>query len=303
LLKPVTITMILVVYLVHEMGAASQEISSGLSDLMVYQESASDSAGTIAGGVLLNSAVVVAALFVVTTMMMLMYKYRCYRLIYGWLFLSVSSLLFSFGGYVAQSLLEMHDIPVDAPSFFLSLTNFAAVGTLLVFWTEFGCGPNPPLAIQQGYLVIISALVAWSGTKMPEWTTIGLLVAVALWDLYAVLTPRGPLKMLVEEAEKRGDPIPGLVYQGSHQIRLGLGDFIFYSILVGRASMNGWTPTIACAIAVLAGLCATLALLPILKRVLPALPISIAVGLGFYFTSSATLAPMASVAAVSHVCL
>ena len=105
LLKPVTITMILVVYLVHEMGAASQEISSGLSDLMVYQESASDSAGTIAGGVLLNSAVVVAALFVVTTMMMLMYKYRCYRLIYGWLFLSVSSLLFSFGGYVAQSLL------------------------------------------------------------------------------------------------------------------------------------------------------------------------------------------------------
>ena len=97
--------MILVVYLVHEMGAASQEISSGLSDLMVYQESASDSAGTIAGGVLLNSAVVVAALFVVTTMMMLMYKYRCYRLIYGWLFLSVSSLLFSFGGYVAQSLL------------------------------------------------------------------------------------------------------------------------------------------------------------------------------------------------------
>ena len=65
-----------------------------------------------------------------------------------------------------------------------------------------------------------------------------MLASVSLWDLVAVLTPRGPLKLLVEEAERRAEPIPGLVYEGA-DIKLGLGDFIFYSLLVGRASLSG----------------------------------------------------------------
>ena len=89
-----------------------------------------------------------------------------------------------------------------------------------------------------------------------------------------MLTPRGPLKVLVETAEQRNEPIPGLVYEG-HGIKLGLGDFVFYSLLVGRACLSSITAFAACAIAVLAGLCATLALLPVLERVLPALPISV----------------------------
>ena len=118
-----------------------------------------------------------------------------------------------------------------------------------------------------------------------------------------MLTPRGPLKLLVEEAERRNEPIPGLVYQSHHHIRLGLGDFVFYSILVGRASMHGSAPGWVCAVAVLAGLCATLALLPILQRVLPALPISVAVGLGFYFVSAAALTPLAHAVAAAGVVL
>ena len=143
---------------------------------------------------------------------------------------------------------------------------------------------HPPLAIRpltvQAYLVLISALIAWSATKLPEWTTWGLLGAVALWDIVAVLTPQGPLRLLVEEAEARGEPIPGLVYEGYH-IKLGLGDFVFYSLLVGRASLRSTSALVSCAVAVLAGLCATLALLPVMERVLPALPISIAAGIVF----------------------
>ena len=108
--------------------------------------------------------------------------------------------------------------------------------------------------------------------------------------------------LLVEESERRGDPIPGLVYQGA-DIKLGLGDFVFYSVLVGRASMRGSSTMLACAVAILAGLCATLALLPVLQRVLPALPISITVGVGFYMVAWLALTPLANAAAASHVYL
>lgn len=215
LLKPVTLTMLLVVILVREMRSASQQVAGTFSELMVYQEDSSDSAGTILSGVLLNGLVVVLMLFVVTTALLMLYKWRCLIIIYIWFFLSVSSLLFGFGGYVTTELLTMHDIPWDTPSFIIFFYNFSAVGTLLVFWTEYGLGDKPPLSLQQSYLVLISALLAWSATKTPEWTTWGLLAAVSVWDLIAVLTPRGPLKLLVEEAERRNEPIPGLVYQGA----------------------------------------------------------------------------------------
>ena len=102
---------------------------------MVYQELEADSTSTKAGGVLLNAIAMVAMLAVVTTLMMLLYRYRCYKLMYGWLLFSVASLLFSFGGLVLEQLLEIYEIAADRPSLSLFLYNFSAVGTLLATLT------------------------------------------------------------------------------------------------------------------------------------------------------------------------
>ena len=289
LLKPVCVTMVIVVYLVHTLQEVSRNMQSGFSELMVYHENDTDSSATKVGGVLLNALVVVGTLFVVTTGLLALYKCRCYAVIYAWLFFSVGSLLFIFGGYVGETLFEVYQLPLDLPTGVFALYNFSAVGTLLVFWTEFGCGPRPPLELQQAYLVVVSALMAWSGTKLPEWTTWSLLLAVALWDIVAVLTPRGPLRMLVEEAERRNEPIPG--------------DFIFYSLLVGRASMHGVATLVASAVAVLGGLVATLALLPIMQRVLPALPMSIGAAAALYYVVDSCVVPLARFAANNSLVL
>ena len=66
---------------------------------------------------------------------------------------------------------------------------------------------------------------------------------------------------------------------------------------------DGDLETLGIYAAVLAGLCATLALLPLLQRVLPALPISIAIGVGFYFASAFAVTPMAHAISAARVVL
>jgi presenilin 1 len=75
-------------------------------------------------------------------------------------------------------------------------------------------------------------------------------------------------------------------------LKLGLGDFVFYSVLVGRASLNDWLTTIGCMLSVLSGLVITILILVLKRKPLPALPISIFFGILVYFMVSLTLTTM-----------
>lgn len=66
-------------------------------------------------------------------------------------------------------------------------------------------------------------------------------------------------------------------------IKLGLGDFIFYSVLVGRAALFDFSTFVVTFVAIIMGLGATLFLLSVLHKALPALPFSIFTATLFYF--------------------
>jgi len=93
------------------------------------------------------------------------------------------------------------------------------------------------------------------------------------------------------ESSEYGEGDEDVEDSGRNSIRLGLGDFIFYSVLVAKAAEYSFTTFIVCMLVILAGLGGTLILLSVFHHALPALPISIILGIFFYIVTRFLVQP------------
>ncbi|KAI9366575.1 Presenilin-domain-containing protein [Pilaira anomala] len=368
LFYPLILTFALVCWIEITLNIDNSVISN---PLMFYDESASDSTGVRLGGSVLNAILVVCGITTMTFLFVLCFKYRLYKFIFFWLGLSVLSILGVTTTTLWIEMMTVYRIPLDYITMLVCSWNFSIVGVIAIFW-------NSPLWLQQAYLIIVSTATSISMLRMPPWTTWTVLIAISIYDLFAVLCPSGPLRLLISMAEERQEDIPALIYSAgmasldaeddpiggyrtqesnsskkinwsswlpfsskskgyttienedqsegsSHMsinelenlaetgrrsvqqghdsddedgdeddmnaIKLGLGDFIFYSVLVGKASRTDLVTLCLCVIAILTGLSLTILILTLNRKALPALPISILFGtvtyaIGYFMTNN-----------------
>ncbi|GMH21920.1 hypothetical protein Nepgr_023763 [Nepenthes gracilis] len=210
IIAPVSTCMFLVVLLVSilnsDSSASSSESITTIATI-AYDENSSDSFWDKLEGALLNSLVFVAVVTVVTFILVFLFYIRCTKFLKYYMGFSAFIVLGFMGSEVALLLIEHFSIAIDCVTFLVVLFNFSVIGVLAVFMQKMA------IFVTQSYLVAIGMLIAYWFTLLPEWTTWVLLIAMALYDLAAVLLPGGPLRLLVELAISRDEEIPALVYE------------------------------------------------------------------------------------------
>ncbi|KXS09481.1 Presenilin-domain-containing protein [Gonapodya prolifera JEL478] len=154
---------------------------------------------------LANALIILSQIVVATIVIVLLFYFNCMKVLFGIFGLVVASLLGLFGYDLLAAFCYKLDVPLDWPATVFMVWNLAVGGVTVIFW-------KGPLWVQQCYLVLMSSLMAFSFTGLMEWTTWILLGLLAAWDLFAVLSPYGPLRILVESSRQHNREIPGLLY-------------------------------------------------------------------------------------------
>ncbi len=145
-------------------------------------------------------------------------------------------------------------------------------------------------------VLYISLLVSASMSIILEfWSTLAILIGISLWDIFAVLYKRGPIKTmmdLISNKDDESDPSYAEVEEkiksgegvyDTSKLEIGIGDLAFYSLLTSSVLLftNNIVIVIFTTVAILIGTGITISGLK-RNKILPGLPISIFMGIGTF---------------------
>ena len=200
--SPVVLTMTLAAIAVVNINSAT---TRGLGEgLKLYVPPAlQPSAGEGAGDAFLKTAGF-AALFIcfvcgATFIIVLIIRCNCYKCLIGYMLFSITAMLGFMGGTAVYAVFEMKEVCADLPSFIFVMYNFAIVGVISIFWKK-----GMDNIWTNAYLVSVSVILSFQLAQfnsVGEWFPWCILGALAMYDLCAVLTPWGPLKLLLDAVE------------------------------------------------------------------------------------------------------
>ncbi|GLD96286.1 hypothetical protein PINS_up004969 [Pythium insidiosum] len=213
---PVCITMILASVVV--VNYRNKNIEASMQTYLVFGAAEEQSGAEQIGLSLVNALVIIGAIAVLTFVMVLLYKFNCLKFLTGYIMFASAAILSFVGGQLVDSIInDQLKWAVDWPSFLFVMINFGFVGVVAIFYQK-----GIPKFIQNGYLVLVSVILAWQFSMWPEWTTYIFCFMFAIYDLCAVLTPCGPLKCLIGMIQEKQAPLPGLIYEAD--VRDGVGN-------------------------------------------------------------------------------
>ena len=155
-----------------------------------------------------NSVIIILAMTCMTYFIVWLYNANCFSCIKYYIMFSMTVLLSTIGAVYFITLLNALNIAINPILFYVFIALFTIIGLFAIFKKDL-----VPDIVTKSYYVIISILMSWNFSAFDIYPTYTFLFMLSIYDIFAVLSPCGPLKKLIQSMKIKKKPLTGLFFE------------------------------------------------------------------------------------------